>query len=175
MRMIVKSLTVSIANVCVGKYLELWTIWSRMGSPIDPSVSQRVWRTRQIGFLFSKRNNFWVVFVLIAPLSVNQKEEQFKFCYRDSFLSGSKSPYSFVQSDLPLRDMIAKIKVRLREPELGHRYLKRVLWDVLWGWERYLAQVKADVTGVNCPLQTFFQLILISRLWPNQGRAGGRS
>jgi len=132
-----------------------------------------MWRTRQIGFLFSKQQNFWVVFVLVAPLSVNQREEQFKFCYRDSFFSVSKSRYSFIQSDLPLQDMIAKVKIRLREQ--GHRYLKRVLWDVLWGWERYLAQVKADTTGVNFSLQAFFELFLISRLWPNQGRAGGRS
>src|SRR5437773_10697346 len=123
MQMIVSGLTVSIADVCVGKYLELWTIWNKTGPPIDLAVSQRMWRTRQIGFLFSKQPKFWVVLVLVAPLSVNEKEEQFKFCYRDSFVSDSESPYSFIQSDLPLQDMIAKIKIRLREQ--GHRYLKR--------------------------------------------------
>ena len=151
--------------------MEVWTIWNRTGPPIDKSVSQRMWRTRQIGFLFSKQPNFWVVFVLVAPLSVNQRDEQFKFCYRDSSFSGSDTPYSFIQSDLPLRDMIAKIKIRLRDQ--GHRYLKRVLWDVLWGWERYLAQVNADITGVFCLLKSLFLCSLIFRSWRSQDKVGG--
>jgi hypothetical protein len=149
--------------------LELWTVWNRTGPPIDKSVSQRMWRTRQIGFLFSKQPNFWVVFVLVAPMSVNQKEEQYKFCYRDSSFSGSA--YSFIQSDLPLRDMIAKIKIRLRDQ--GHRYVKRVLWDVLWGWERYIAQVKADITGVYYFLKSLFLCFLIVRSWRNPDKVGG--
>ena len=52
-----------------------------------------------------------------------------------------------VRNRLPLHiDMIGKVKIRLRERK--HEYLRRVLLDVLWGWERYLAQVNADITAV---------------------------
>jgi hypothetical protein len=105
-----------------------------------------MWRTRQIGVLFSKQGNSWIFLVLISPLSKDERDE-YKFCYRDPFLSVAETPYSWIHSDIFLRDMIIKVKAGLRGPK-GHSYLLRVLWDVLWGWERYFAQVRADITGV---------------------------
>jgi hypothetical protein len=114
---------------------------------IDPTLSDRIWRTRQVGIFFSNQGTFWIFLIFLAPLSLRDNEE-FKFCYRDD--TGFKpKPYSWIASEIPARDLIKKVKVGLRDKEA--QYLKRVLMDVLWGWERYLAQVRADITGVfNC-------------------------
>lgn len=142
----VPTLMASSVNLCLGKYLELSTIWTKQGPPIDRLLSQKMWRTRQIGFLFSKQGNSWIFLVLVAPLSMGEKDE-YKFCYRDPFVSGAETPYSWIPSDIFLRDLIIKIKTGLRGPK-GHRYLNRILRDILWGWERYFAQVRGDITGV---------------------------
>jgi hypothetical protein len=43
--------------------------------------------------------------------------------------------------------MINNIQVGLEDK--GPKYSKDFFVDVLWGWERYIAQVRADITGVS--------------------------
>src|SRR5208282_119339 len=57
----------------VGKFLELWTVWTALlptAGAVDKTLSQRIWRTRQIGILFAKVEGVWTYLVLISPLSV---------------------------------------------------------------------------------------------------------
>jgi len=88
--------------------------------------------------------------VLIAPLLV-EKDEVFKFCYCDPTTKElAKAAFCWLPSEVPLRDTINNVKTGLRSSDSQSKphYLKQILFDVLWGWERYVAQVRADITGV---------------------------
>jgi hypothetical protein len=91
----------------------------------------------------------WVFLVLVAPLSgydhETSVEEEFNFCYRDP-KALPEGPYSWVASEAPIRDICDYIAQGLQEK--GSVFLERILLDVLWGWERYMAQVRNDISGV---------------------------
>lgn len=84
--------------------------------------------------------------MLIAPLSTDERDH-FHFCYRNRSGFGSTNPYNWIAAEVPLRDMINNIQVGLEDK--GPKYSKDFFVDVLWGWERYIAQVRADITGVS--------------------------
>lgn len=131
----------------------MWTIWTAsqpLAAGVDKSLSQRIWRTRQIGILFAKVNDSWVFLVLIAPLSLADdyevsSEDEFNFCYRDP-KQLKQAPYAWHASDAPVRDIIDYLARGLQEK--GQQWVAHILIDIYWGWERYLAQVKNDIRGV---------------------------
>jgi len=146
--------TCNFPNLCVdvGKFLELWTIWTALKEETpsaDQSLSDRIWRTRQIGIFFAKINETWIFLIFIAPLSVTYdyelwNEEDFHFCVRENF---GDRPYEWVAEDLPIQDLIGHYCKKLSEK--GPSFLTHVLIDVLWGWERYFAQIRNDIRGVS--------------------------
>ena len=136
--------------------MELWTVWtalpSQPPSDMDKTLSQRIWRTRQIGVLFAKVRDQWIFLVLIAPLSVSNEyeistEDEFNFCFRDP-KTLERGPYAWVASEAPVRDIINYVARGFQKE--GPNFLAHVLIDVFWGWERYLAQVRNDIRGVSC-------------------------
>jgi hypothetical protein len=129
-----------------GQYLQIWTIWTKLDNGIDETLSKRIWRTRDIGLLFSKQETFSILLVLIAPLSTDGSEN-FNLCYRNRTGFKPGSPYSWIPAEVPLRDMINNVQAGLQNE--GPKYSREFFMDVLWGWERYLAQVRADITGVT--------------------------
>lgn len=139
----------------LGKFLELSTVWTATREDLksprhDKGLAQRVWRTRQVGIFFAKvSDTSWLFLVLLAPLSVTYdnrdwKEHEFNFCIRDSF---GDNPYEWVAKDMPIQDLIKSIAINLDKK--GPEYLRHVLIDVLWGWERYFAQIRNDIRGVR--------------------------
>jgi hypothetical protein len=140
-------------NLFIGKFLELWTVWTALPpteGAVDKTLSQRIWRTRQIGVLFAKVDGMWIYLVLMAPLSVTYDyevttEDEFNFCYRDPKAYKEK-PYAWVASEAPIRDIISFITNGLQKK--GPRFMTHLMIDVFWGWERYLAQVRNDIRGV---------------------------
>lgn len=82
------SSTDSRSNVLLEKFLELWIVWTateEKGSSQDQSLSERVWRTRQIGIFFAKKDGFWTFLIFLAALSESYdyelfREENFRFC-----------------------------------------------------------------------------------------------
>src|SRR5215471_5755832 len=72
MKVLVSPFSSNIAlTSTLGKYLELWTICTKLDDGIDETLSKRIWRTRHIGLLFSKQGTFPILLVLIAPLSTD--------------------------------------------------------------------------------------------------------
>src|SRR5438045_4762440 len=49
---------IELISINKGKYLEIWTIWTKLDTGIDETLSKRIWRTRHIGLLFSKQATF---------------------------------------------------------------------------------------------------------------------
>jgi len=98
----------------------------------DKSLSQRVWRTRQIGIFFAKKDGFWTFVILLAPLSASYNyelyiEEDFRFCVGQS----SRNPNGWVAEDKPVQDLIESVSRGFEKN--GHEFLTDVLLDVLWG------------------------------------------
>lgn len=141
------------------KFLELSTVWTatkeEMAPSRDKSLAQRVWRTRRVGIFFAKRGASWVFLVLFAPMSATYDswdEHDFSFCVRSNF--GDAKPYQWVADDLPMQDLITNIAKNLDEK--GPNYLRHILIDVYWGWERYFAQIRNDIRGVLSHLSLKF-------------------
>jgi hypothetical protein len=142
--------------VDVGKFLELSTVWTAIreetGPRHDKSLAQRVWRTRQIGIFFAKVSpSSWLFVVLLAPLSSifdsrDWKEEEFNLCVRASL---GDNPYQWISKEMNVVNLILNIIKKFGEE--GPTHLSDILIDVLWGWERYFAQIKNDIRGVWQP------------------------
>ncbi len=155
MTILLKLVNISYKSVLtnLGKFLELSTVWTATKEEIAPShdksLAQRVWRTRQIGIFFTKVGASWVFLALLAPLSATYdykewKEEEFRFCVRDNF---GDQPYEWFADDMPVQDLIKKHIARNLEKHPD--FLTRILIDVFWGWERYIAQIRNDIRGVR--------------------------
>jgi hypothetical protein len=143
----------------IGKFLELSTVWTatkeEMAPSRDKSLAQRVWRTRRVGIFFAKRGASWVFLVLFAPMSATYDswdEHDFSFCVRSNF--GDAKPYQWVADDLPMQDLITNMARNLEKN--GPNYLRHILIDVYWGWERYFAQIRNDIRGVLSHLSLKF-------------------
>jgi hypothetical protein len=92
-----------------------------------------------------------VFLVLLAPLSGTDEyevstEDEFNFCYRDP-KELKQAPYAWHASDAPIADIIDYAIKGLQEK--GSQFLAHILIDIYWGWERYLAQAKNDIRGVE--------------------------
>jgi hypothetical protein len=92
----------------------------------------------------------------MAPLSVTydyeiSTEEEFKFCYRDPKTS-DPGPFAWTACESTLKEMMDFMAWQLQKN--GPRFFAHFLIDVLWGWERYLAQIRNDISGV-AQLQTW--------------------
>jgi hypothetical protein len=144
---------------------------------IDASISTRIWRTRQVGIFFNDSES--TVIVLIAPLSAtyNMKEWQdndFSLCIRDHEKK-KNSPSTHTQSPSTSRSTIVIQRPQRNEvpewvdlekriggvcrkfctdlAENGPEHLRCILSDILWGWERYVAQMRNDIRGVCSQLR----------------------
>ena len=133
-------------TLTAGKYLEAWTIWTKEEDWIDQTLSKRIWRTRLIGILYMNAGEYSIFLVLLAPLTVDRKGI-FKFCCRDRTGFKPETPYAWIAAEFPFRDMVEIIKQGFRTK--GHKYIRDWFMDILWGWERYVAQVKVDISGVS--------------------------
>ena len=96
-----------------------------------------------------------IFLVLLAPLTVDAKEK-FKFCCRDRTGFIPETPYAWIAAEFPFRDMMEIIKEGFRNK--GPEYSRDWFMDVLWGWERYVAQVKVDISGVSRSFPVLFSL-----------------
>jgi hypothetical protein len=138
----------------VRRFVELSTVWTatrkEKAPRHDKGLAQRVWRTRQVGIFFAKvSDSSWLFIVLLAHLSATYdnrdwKEHEFNFCVRANF---GDNLYEWVAKDMPIHDLIANIAINLDEK--GPNYLSHILIDMLWGWERYFAQIRNDIRGVR--------------------------
>ena len=92
----------------------------------------------------------WIFLVFIAPLSMTYdyelwKEEDFHICVR--YNNEGLGPYEWVALDYPIQNVIEWYCKNLDIH--GPSFLTHILVDVLWGWERYFAQIRNDIRGVN--------------------------
>lgn len=140
-------------NLNKGNYIELSTIWTARKE--QDGLEERVWRSRQIGIWFSKRESStkgqynWIFLVLIAPLSATGDEdswkgEDFKFCTKKE-----ENQECWTPDKWKLRELIPRLTVGLDKG--GRKYLTKLLGDVLWGWERYFALIRNDIREVCAP------------------------
>ena len=160
----------------LGKFIELSTIWTASKPSADEThPGERIWRPRHIGILFAKCRDTWVIVILVAPLSYKDdngqwKSQDFKFCVRtmlknvkeNSGPSGFKGKGKEVAKDkqklkkyptedwaaegFPLQVLISFLEKNLQD--IGPMFLSDFLVDVLWGWERYFAQIRNEIGGV---------------------------
>jgi hypothetical protein len=152
-----------------GKYLELWTIWrAEADGHVAIGLSAGTWCPRPIGILFSKRN-IWTFLVLVVLISAKDdpalqlsrrslfpgREEpaQFQFCIRrpkkELNLGDTDKPFEWEPSELSLCNLVEYMAQETRKTQNHHiHFLERMLEDIFWGWERYLVVVRNDIRAV---------------------------
>jgi len=121
----------SSARLILGRFIEIPTIWK---IPVTRhSLLHRGKRgTRQLGILFSKTGTYWTFIVMVQEL---EQEEEAQFCY-----VSDKCHALYVN----LSRLIGHVMRDFRDED----YLSTLAYDVLYGWNEYLAEIRSYVAQV---------------------------
>ena len=121
----------SSARLILGRFIEIPTVWK---IPVTRhSLLHRGKRgTRQLGILFSKTGTHWTFIIMIQEL---EQEEEAQFCY-----VSDKCSSLYVN----LSRLIGFIMRDFRNED----YLSTFAYDVLYGWNEYLAEIRSYVAQV---------------------------
>lgn len=143
---------------------------------IDASISARIWRTRQVGIFFKSDDSRGIFIVLIAPLSATYDMKEWQDNDFSLFIRNHQKEIPSISSQSPSTSQAPLTPPSQEEvPEWvdleknfggvcrkfcadladnGPEHLSCILSDILWDWERYVAQMRNDVRGVCSTLKS---------------------